>query len=101
MGICTRLALSDQLIAQKAREVLADNLRGLWTKGGMFVALENAAKKLQEQKAWNEGWIAVRGIIRYDSKGFEEEILERLYRLEKLLKPNDLLERARTFALLR
>jgi hypothetical protein len=41
----------------------------------------------------------VRGIIRYDSKGFKKEILERLHRLEKFLKPNDLLERARTFAL--
>lgn len=99
IGICTRLALSGQPIAPKARKVLSDNLRGLWTKGGMFEVLENSAKQIQEQQAWNEGWIAVRGIIRYDSKGFKKEILERLHRLENLLKPNDLLERARTFAL--
>ena len=99
IGICTRLALSGQPIAKKARKVLSDNLHGLWTKGGMFEVLENSAKQIQEQQAWNEGWIAVRGIIRYDSKGFEKEILERLHRIEKLLKPNDLLERARTFAL--
>lgn len=99
IDICTHLALSGQPIAKKAREILSDNLRGLWTKGGMFEVLENSAKQIQEQQAWNEGWIAVRGIIRYDSKGFKKEILERLYRLEKLLKPNDLLERARTFAL--
>jgi hypothetical protein len=99
IGICTRLALSGQPIAQKARKVLSDNLRGLWSKGGMFEVLENSAKQIQEQRAWNEGWIAVRGIIRYDSKGFKKEILERLHRLEKLLKPNYLLERARTFAL--
>ena len=99
IGICTRLALSGQPIAQKARKVLSDKLRGLWTKGGMFEVLENSAKQIHKQQAWNEGWIAVRGIIRYDSKGFEKEILERLHRLEKLLKPNDLLERARTYAL--
>jgi hypothetical protein len=99
IDICTRLALSGQPIAQKARKVLSYNLRGLWTKGGMFEVLENSAKQIQEKQAWNEGWIAVRGIIRYDSKGFEKELLERLHRLEKLLKPNDLLERARTFAL--
>ena len=98
-GICTCLAISGQPIAKKARKVLSDNLRGLWTKGGIFEALENSAKQIQEQKAWNEGWIAVRGIIRYDSKGFEEDILQRLHRLERLLKPKDLLERARTFAL--
>jgi len=99
IGLCTRLALSGQPIAPKARKVLSDNLRGLWTKGGMFEALENSAKQIQEQQAWNEGWIAVRGIIRYDSKGLEKDIFDRLHSLEKLLKPNDLLERARTFAL--
>jgi hypothetical protein len=99
IGICTRLALSRQPIARKARKVLSDNLRGLWTKGGMFEVLENSVKQIHEQQAWNEGWIAVRGIIRYDSKGLKKEILERLHRLEKLLKPNDLLERARAYAL--
>ncbi len=99
IGICTRLALSGPSIAQKARKVLSDNLRGLWTKGGMFEVLESSAKQIQEKQAWNEGWIAVRGIILYDSKGFKKEILEKLHRLEKLLKPNHLLERARTFAL--
>jgi len=99
IAICTRLALSGKAIAQKARKVLSDNLRGLWTKAGMFEVLENTAKRIHEQQAWNEGWIAVRGIIRYDSKAFNKKILERLYKLEKLLKPKDLLERARTFAL--
>ena len=99
IGICTRLALSAKPIAQKARKALSDNLRGLWTRGGMFEVLENSAKQIHGQQAWNEGWIAVRGIIRYDSKSFEKGIVERLNRLEKLLKPNDLLERARTYAL--
>ncbi|MEI9477276.1 MAG: hypothetical protein WCO26_11940 [Deltaproteobacteria bacterium] len=99
IDICTRFALSGQPISQKARKVLSDNLRGLWTKGGMFVVLENSAKQIHEQQAWNEGWIAVRGIIRYDSKGFDKDILERLHKLDKLLKPSDLLERARTFGL--
>jgi len=99
IGICTRLALSGHPTSIQARKVLADHLRGLWTNGGMFDALENSAKQIQEQKAWNEGWIAVRGIFLYDSKGFEEEIMQRLHRLERLLKPNNLLERARTFAL--
>lgn len=99
IGICTRLALSDQPIAEQARKLLAGKLRGLWTKGGMFEALEEAARQIQGQSAWNDGWIAVREIIRYDGKGFDEEIGERLHRLEKLLKPVDLLEQARPFAL--
>ena len=99
VAICTRLALSAQPIAQKARKLLSDKLRGLWTKAGMFEVLESAARQINEQQPWNEGWIAVRGIIRYDSKGFKKEILERLHGLEIFLKPSNLFERARAYAL--
>lgn len=98
--ICTCLALSAQPIAKQARKILTDNLRDLWTEARMFESLECSAKQIQEQNAWNEGWIAVRGIIRYDGKKFEEKILERLHQLENLLRPNNLLEKARTYALL-
>jgi hypothetical protein len=99
IDICTRLALSGQPIAQKARKLLSDNLRGLWTKGGMFEILENSAKQIHKQQAWNEGWVAVQEIIRYDRKIFKEEVLGKLLELEKLLKPNNLYECARTYAL--
>ena len=98
IDIVTRLALSDQPIAEKARKLLANNLRGLWTKAGRFDAIEESARKIQAQKAWNDGWIAVREILRYEAKEFSK-VLERLRRLENLLKPYDLLEQARTFAL--
>jgi hypothetical protein len=99
IGICTRLALSGQPISGQARKLLSNNLRGLWRNAGMFDVLEESARQIQGQRAWNDGWIAVRGIIRYDSKGFNEEIKERTLRLERLLRPPDLLEQARTFAL--
>ena len=97
--ICTRLALTDRPVSEQARQLLANKLRGLWTKGGMFTAIEKTVDKLLEQGAWNDGWIALRGIIRYDSKKFDEETRKRLLALEKRLKPVDLLEKARTFAL--
>ncbi|MGE0684017.1 MAG: hypothetical protein AB7P69_24315 [Candidatus Binatia bacterium] len=99
IGICTRLTLSCQPIAEQARKLLAKNLRGLWTKAEMFDVLEESAKQIQEQRAWNEGWLAVRGILRFDGKDFNQEIKERLHRLGNLLKPVNLLEQARTFAL--
>jgi len=99
IGICTRLTLSDQPIAEQTRKLLAYKLRDLWTVGGMYNALEESARQIHGQRAWNDGWMAVRGIIRYDRKDFKEEIMERLLRLEKLLKPIDLLEQARTYAL--
>ncbi len=99
IGICTRLALSGEPIAEKAKKLLSDNMRGLWTKGGMFEVLQNAAKQIHEQQTWNEGWIGVRRIIRYDGKGFNNEILEKLYELEKFLRPTNLYQLARTYAL--
>jgi len=99
IGICTRLALSGKPIAQKARKLLSDNMRGLWTKGGMIEVLQSSAKQIHEQLPWNEGWIAVRGIIRYDSKGFDDETLKKLHDLEKLLRPKNLYQLARAYAL--
>ena len=99
IGICLRVALSGQSISKQAKKLLADNLRGLWTTGCVFDALEQSARKILEQGAWNDGWIAVRRIIRHDSNSFTDEDKERLYRLEKLLKPDSLLEKARAFAL--
>jgi hypothetical protein len=99
IDICTRLALSRQPIAEKARKILSDSLRGLWTNGGMFEVLENSIKQIHKQQAWNDVWVAVRGIIRHDGKGFKEDILKKLYELEKFLEPNDLYELARTYAL--
>lgn len=99
MGLCTNLAVSDKPLSQKARKVLLDKLRGLWTKAGMFDALEDSIIRIHENKAWNEVWTAIRAIVRYDGKSFPEDILERLHKLEATLKPTNLLERARTYAL--
>lgn len=97
--ICMRLALSDKPVSEQAKQLLANKLRGLWTQGGMFAAIENTIDKLLKQGAWNDGWIAIRSIIQYDSKKFDDETRKRLLALERRLKPEVLLEKARTFAL--
>ncbi len=97
--IGTRLALSNKPVSEQAKQLLANKLRGLWTKGGMFAAIEKIADKLLEQDTWNDGWIALRRIIRFDSKGFDDETRKRLFALAKRLRPENLLDKARTFAL--
>ena len=98
--ICTRVALSHKSIARKARRILSDNFEGLWVRAGMYDALEKSATQIQDQETWNEGWIAVRSIICDFRKEFEKATLESLYRLDKLLKPSNLQDRARAFVLL-
>ncbi len=99
LNISTSLSISDLPIAPKARKILSDNLHGLWTHAYIHEALENSICKIHEHQAWNEGWIAIKGIIKNDSAVFSKGILEKLYKIESVLKPKNLVERARTFAL--
>ncbi|HPG40257.1 MAG TPA: hypothetical protein PLP19_14585 [bacterium] len=99
ISICTRLALSGLPIARKARKVLSDNLHGLWINAEMYDTIETSVKQINDQQAWNEGWIAIRGIIRYYNKHDKKGITKKLLELEKHIKPKNLLEQARTYAL--
>ncbi len=99
IDICVKASLDGGAVALRAKKLLADNLRGLWTKGDMYAEIEQAVNSLLAQGAWNDGWIAVRRIIRFDSKQLDEETRKKLFALEKRLKPESLLEKARIFAL--
>ena len=99
--VCTRLALSGRPIEEQARKLLAGNFYGLWTTVCMFDDLEKSTREIHERKAWNDGWIAVCNAIRMNKrKGFgNEEATTRLHRLEEFLRPDDLLEMARSIVL--
>ncbi len=99
ISTCLRLALSGGEVSELARKVFANKLRALWIKTGQFAQIERAVTKIQNQAAWNDGWIAVREIIRFDDGKIDQELKERTIKLEALLRPNTLLEKARTFAL--
>lgn len=92
------MAVSDPLIADKVKTLLAKRFRGLWVKAGMFDELERVAKSIFNKGSWNEGWIAVRTTIRFGGKQIAPESLSHLLKLEELLKPDSLIEQARTYA---
>lgn len=99
IDICGNIALSDKPIAKKAQKIISNKMRGLWSNARMYDVLEKIAAQIHEKKPWNEGWIAVKGIIKYDKKSMEKDVIERISKLENLLRPDDLIERARTYAL--
>ena len=99
IDICTKVVLSGRSVSGQAKKLLRNNLRGLWTDAYSFNALEESVKKILKQGQWNDGWIAVREIINYDYKSFDDETKRRVSKLEALLRPNNLLEKARAFAL--
>ncbi len=85
--------------ATEAKKILAGRMRGLWINARAFDALENSVKAIREHQSWNEGWIASSSILKLDSKGMSKDVLERLHALRETLKPNDLENLARTYAL--
>lgn len=96
--ICVQIGTETGPKSERVRHILASNFRGLWTKGGIYEPLKSASTKISISRPWNEGWIAVRGVISYDGKQLAADVLEALNELEQMLKPNNLLEQARTFA---
>ncbi len=97
--LAINLCISEQPIASKAKRLFAESFRGLWTKAILFDELEAASKTIIRKGPWNEGWIAVRSTIRFDADSMEAVSLERLRSLERILAPDRLLEKARTYAL--
>ncbi|MCY4378733.1 MAG: hypothetical protein OXC39_02740 [Candidatus Dadabacteria bacterium] len=92
------IELSDQV-----RDLLTNELRGLWKYPGLRTALGDLARALNDQRPWLEGWLAVRSIKHYDySKGTEDEMLadaELLNELDEMLRPRQLADEVRTYVL--
>ena len=99
--ICLRLALSGRPIEERARKLLASNFYSLWTRARTFDDLEESVREIHKRKAWNDGWIAVCNTIRKHNKDGlgNRETTTRLHQLEKFLKPDGLLEKARSIVL--
>lgn len=104
LAICTQAALSDKTVAIKAKQVMANQLRGLWSIGERFDQeflgdLEQAVIQIHSKETWNEGWISIKGIIHYDAKQMDKAFLTKLKKLSERLKPVTLFDQARTYAL--
>jgi hypothetical protein len=93
----TALVISQNSIACDVQNILAEKFRGLWIGSGAFDQLEIMANAIIEINPWSKGWIAIKQTIRLDSKEMPTEFIARLQKLESLLAPRNLLERARTY----
>jgi len=98
LQVALEFAFTKSLKAQKVRKLLAKRFRGLWTGANMYLELEILSEKMLQLCAWNEGWIAVREVLKYDSDKQQAEVTERLQKIEETLKPANLEEMARTYA---
>lgn len=78
---------------------LASHLRGLWLHDYIRDDLESAIRDIHTQSPWYKAWISIRNVIRFDIKKDNKGEMDRLWALESFLKPDNLLDLARVYAL--
>jgi len=93
------LACSDEPSAPQVRTMVAEKFRGLWTIAAIHDDLERVCRAISQKCFWTDGWVAIRQITFYDSKGFSPEKSARLASLEVLLRPRDLVQKVRSMVL--
>ncbi|TNJ40464.1 hypothetical protein [Phaeobacter sp. B1627] len=103
MNLAVRLANSDDKdIKSRARQVLANEFRGLWHQEAMRDKLVEAARLINDHDPWGEGWKAVRSIIYFDhtrQKDEPEPLPQYLADLDRDLEPRELIAKIKTYVL--
>jgi hypothetical protein len=93
------LALSDLPVAGAVQSTLASQFRGLWSQPFLQTELGRLSRLIARGGFWRDGWIAVSQTLKYDYKGLKSQARTRLVRLEKALRPQDLLQKVRGIVL--
>lgn len=95
-----RLALSEGLIKSELGDVLARNLRGLWTPAEMYNEVERAFRGFAAKGFWRRGWVACREAMRFEKERMTPEAMSRLSTLESHLRPSSLADHVRAMVLI-
>jgi hypothetical protein len=96
LSLVENLACSDEPCAPFVRKAMADKLRGIWLKAGMYDEIDRVCRAIATKQFWPDGWIAVGATLRFGSPSFTPEIRARLIAVEEILRPNDLLQKVRS-----
>lgn len=105
INVALQLGNSNDLeLKNSARQILANQFRGMWYQEAMREILVDAARKLHAYTPWSEGWKAIRSVIYFNySKSQDSQNLKQipnnLVALEKELEPNNLISKIITFVL--
>lgn len=85
----------------RARDILASSVRGLWHFGACHDALDRAAATFVKDKPWIEGWLGFRMAYRFEGAAMPVEVKKKLEAIIQRLKPSSLLQQARAVVLSR
>ncbi|MCF6346546.1 MAG: hypothetical protein L3J00_08800 [Thiomicrorhabdus sp.] len=84
------LASEDEKSKKGAKELLANNFRGLWSCAGCFDILEQIVNEYASSGRWPEMWRSIKKTIFFDGNKCAPELRTRLDALENLAAPSDL-----------
>ncbi len=93
------LVRSDHPVAGAVRSAFASQFRGLWSQPLLRTKLDHLSRLTAQGGFWRDGWIAVSQTLKYDYKGLKNRARTKLVRLEKALRPQDLLQKVRGIVL--
>lgn len=100
IDVAVEAGLDDnQKLASKARGVLAQEFQGLWSLNTVRNKIVEAARNLDAQRPWLEGWRAVRLNIFLFHQENRKNIPQNLKDLEMELAPADLPSKVRAYVL--
>lgn len=105
INLAVQLANADDKdIKSGARQVLANEFRGLWHQEAMRDRLVEAARAINDYEPWGAGWKAVRSIIYFDhtrekGEAEPEPLHQDLADLDRDLEPRDLITKINTYVL--
>ncbi|MDP4025168.1 hypothetical protein Q8W71_21280 [Methylobacterium sp. NEAU 140] len=93
-------ALSEHIVAEEVRKVVADAFPGLWIRGGQAETLTRFTRAVTRARGfWHAGWDAVR-LTRISLRDeISSDTLADLAALEDLLRPRSLVDRVRSLVL--
>lgn len=90
---------ANRALRSEIRRIVAASLRGIVGIEVCLASVEAAATEFLKDGEWIDGWLAIRGAIGFDGKGWRPEVLERARALEAGLRPSDPLNVARAYVM--
>jgi hypothetical protein len=90
IDLCKNHLFGDNHLATAIRTALERSLSTLWVDIKLYNQVEEILLDLNKSTEYYGGWLAVKGIFRFQRTELDEEGFDRLTKLEKKLRPTNL-----------
>lgn len=89
LGVAVEAGTANTLLGRAVRAVLGDRMYDLCVHAHLVDELLEAAPRFVAIDGWKEGWIAVRQLLKGNTRDLSDELLRKVRTLEAILAPKD------------